>query len=52
VSGTSQATFKKLQMPRDISEKAPQNPINSVKLFNVQKHSNGDQRDNWNIYIF
>jgi hypothetical protein len=43
MSGTSQATFNKLQLPTDISEKALQNPVNSAQLPNVQKHSNGDQ---------
>jgi hypothetical protein len=45
MSGTSQATFKKLQLPTDISEKALQNPVNNAQLPNVQKHLNGDQGD-------
>jgi hypothetical protein len=41
MSDTSQATFNKLQVPTDISEKALQNPVNSVQLFSVQNHSDG-----------
>jgi hypothetical protein len=41
MSGTLQATFNKLQLPTDISEKALQNPVISAQLFNVQKHSDG-----------
>jgi hypothetical protein len=43
MSGTSQATFSKLQLPTEISEKDLQNTVNSAQLPNVQKHSNGDQ---------
>jgi hypothetical protein len=51
MSGTSQATFNKLQVPRDISEKALQNPVISAQLLNVQKHSDGDQGDSWHFCV-
>jgi hypothetical protein len=41
MSGTSQATFSKLQVPTDISEKALQNPVISAQLFNIKKQLDG-----------
>jgi hypothetical protein len=51
MSGTSQTTVSKLQVPTDISEKALQNPVNTAQLFNDQKHSGGDQGDSWILCI-
>jgi hypothetical protein len=51
MSDTSQATFNKLQVPTNISEKALQNPVNSAELFNVQKHLDGKQGDSWMLCI-
>jgi hypothetical protein len=45
-------TFNKLEVHTNISEKVLQNQVNSVQLFNVQKHSDGDQGDNCNFWIF
>jgi hypothetical protein len=36
-------------VPADISEKALQKAVNSVKGFIVQKQSDGDQGDNRNL---
>jgi hypothetical protein len=52
MSDTSQATFNKLQVPTDSSEKALQNPVNSVPLFNIKKYLDWDQQDSWYFCIF
>jgi hypothetical protein len=41
MSGISQATFSKLKVPTDITEKFLQNPANSAQLSNIKKQSDG-----------
>jgi hypothetical protein len=51
MSGTSQATFNKLQVLTDISEKALQNPINSAQ-FSMSKNTRMGTREIWHFCIF
>jgi hypothetical protein len=51
MSGTSQATFNKLQVPTDISEKTLQNPINSAQL-SMSKNTRIETRESWHFCIF
>jgi hypothetical protein len=51
MSGTSQATFNKLQLSTDISVKALQNPVNSEQLF-MSKNTRMGTREIWQFWLF
>jgi hypothetical protein len=52
-SEISKATFNKLQVSRNVSEKALQTPVTStVVLFQVHRQTEGEQKDNWHFCIF